>query len=380
MMFNQEQFHAIVSGRRGDARAGVARSLLGAASLGYRVGVCIRNGLYDRYLLRSHRANAIVVSVGNLTTGGTGKTPLVVWLCRLLRGRQIRCAILTRGYKMRQGELSDEPALLSSLCPGTAVVVNADRVAGAAEAIRQFEGASPSNRGQDARDTQGRDALATGVLVMDDGFQHRRLARDLDIVAIDATRPFGYGRLLPAGLLREPVAGLRRAHAAVLTRCDQVSPEVLERIEEEIRRVNPDLVLARSIHVPVGVKTRDGAEIGLDRLGGQRLFAFCGIGNPPSFLHTVERLGGVLAGSRTYDDHYRYAAGDLDEIRQEATAREASLILTTQKDWTKISRLAGSQDHPPVAYLAVELQIIAGVQALTALIDRVLGSTMPTAG
>ncbi|MCX5644054.1 MAG: tetraacyldisaccharide 4'-kinase [Phycisphaerae bacterium] len=380
MAINQDQFRAIISGRRRDARASVARSLLGAASLGYRLAVYIRNALYDHRLLRTHRVNAAVLSVGNLTTGGTGKTPLVVWLCQDLREKQVRCAILTRGYKMREGELSDEPALLSALCPGTAVVVNPDRVAGAAEAICRFEGASLSNRGQDARDTQGRDALATRVLVMDDGFQHRRLARDLDIVAIDATRPFGYRRLLPAGLLREPVTGLRRAHAVVLTRCDQVSQKVLEEIEEEIRRVNPDLVLARSIHVPVGVKTGGGTEISLDWLGGKRLFAFCGIGNPQSFFHTVERLGGVLVGSRVYDDHYRYAAGDLDEIRREAAAKEASLILTTQKDWTKISRLAGSQDHPPVAYLAVELRISAGAQALTALIDRVLGSTMPTAG
>ena len=215
--------------------------------------------------------------VGNLTTGGTGKTPLVVWLCRLLRDRHVRCSILTRGYKMQQGELSDEPALLSALCSGTAVVVNPDRVAGAAEAIC-------SHNAQ--------------ALVMDDGFQHRRLTRDLDIVAIDATQPFGYGKVLPAGLLREPITGLRRAHAAVLTRCDQVSLEVLAEIEEKIRRINPALVLARSIHMPVGIKTRDGGEIGLDWLGGKRLFAFCGIGNPQSFFHTVERLGGVLVGSR----------------------------------------------------------------------------------
>jgi tetraacyldisaccharide 4'-kinase len=165
-----------------------------------------------------------------------------------------------------------------------------------------------------------------------------------------------------------------------LTRCDQVPEEALKRIEEEICRINRDLVVARSIHVPVEVKTRQGAEIGLDQLRGKQLFAFCGIGNPRSFFRLIEHLGGQLVGSRVYDDHYRYAGGDLDQIRREAAAREASLILTTQKDWTKISRLAGAQDHPPVAYLAVELQISAGAQALTALIDRVLGSTMPTAG
>jgi tetraacyldisaccharide 4'-kinase len=354
---SQTTYLNIISGQTTGLVGTGARLTLTVLSWLYAAVVCVRNRWYTTGRLKAHRVGVPVLCVGNLTTGGTGKTPLVVWLCRLLRDRRLRGAILTRGYKMQQGGLSDEPALLSALCPGTTVVVNADRVAGAAEAICRHE---------------------AHALVMDDGFQHRRLARDLDIVAIDATRPFGYGKLLPAGLLREPVTGLRRAHAAVLTRCDQVSPEVLGEIEREIRRINPDLVCARSIHVPVGIRTRDGAEIGLDRLGGQQLFAFCGIGNPPSFFHTVERLGGVLVGSRAYDDHYRYAAGDLDEIRKEATARHASLVLTTQKDWTKVAPLAGVQDLPPVAYLAVELQITAGVQALTALIDRVLGSTMPT--
>jgi tetraacyldisaccharide 4'-kinase len=335
----------------------VTLRILTVLSWPYSAAVRLRNHLYARGLLKTHRVNAVVICVGNLTTGGTGKTPLVVWLCQLLRGKQTRCAILTRGYKVPKGQLSDEPALLSAQCPGVAVVVNPDRVAGAAEAICRHD---------------------AQVLVMDDGFQHRRLARDLDIVAIDATGPFGYGKVLPAGLLREPIMGLRRAHAVVLTRCDQVSEDTLKRIEKDIRRVNPDLIIARSLHVPVGIKTCEGTEIGLDRLGRKRLFAFCGIGNPQSFFHAVEHLGGVLVGSRAYDDHYRYTARDLDQIRKEAAAREASLILTTQKDWTKISRWAGSQDHPPLAYLAIELQITAGAQCLTALIDRVLGGTMPT--
>jgi tetraacyldisaccharide 4'-kinase len=352
---SQTTYLNIISGQTAGLGGACARLALTVLSWPYSTVVRVRNRLYTSGVLTAHRAGVPVICVGNLTTGGTGKTPLVVWLCRLLADRHVRCAILTRGYKMQQGELSDEPALLSASCPGTAVVVNPDRVAGATEA------------------TCSHNAQA---LVMDDGFQHRRLARDLDIVAIDATQPFGYGKVLPAGLLREPVTGLRRAHAAVLTRCDQVSPEAMAEIEDKIRRVNPGLVLARSIHVPVGVKTGDGAEIGLDWLGGKRLFAFCGIGNPQSFFHTVERLGGTLVGSRSYDDHYRYAAGDLDEIRQEAATKGASLILTTQKDWTKIARLAGVQSSPPVAYLAVELQITAGVQGLTALIDRVLGSTI----
>jgi tetraacyldisaccharide 4'-kinase len=305
--------------------------------------------------------------VGNLTTGGTGKTPLVIWLCRYLREKQIRCAVLTRGYRatnqrsrVKNQKCSDEPALLAAQCPGTAVVVNPDRVAGAAEAICRHD---------------------AQVLVMDDGFQHRRLARDLDLVAIDATRPFGYGKLLPAGLLREPVAGLGRAHAVVLTRCDQVSEATLQRIEVDIRGINSNLVIARSIHSPVRVETYDGTQIGLGQLRQQRLFAFCGIGNPRSFLQTVEHLGGKVAGSLLYDDHHAYTIDDLRRIRRKAVAKRTSLILTTQKDWTKISPWAGlstgAPDAPPLAYLAVELQMTAGAERLTALIDRVVGSIMP---
>jgi tetraacyldisaccharide 4'-kinase len=198
----------------------------------------------------------------------------------------------------------------------------------------------------------------------------------VDIVAVDATRPFGYGKVLPAGLLREPVMGLRRAHAVVLTRCDQVADDTLRHIEEDVRRINPELVLARSCHVPVGIRTAAGKEIDLEHLRGQRVFAFCGIGNPPSFFRTVERAGGVLVGATAYDDHYRYTAGDLERICTEAAGQKASLILTTQKDWTKIASLAHPREHPLLACLTVELQMTAGEQPLTALIDRVLGGTM----
>jgi tetraacyldisaccharide 4'-kinase len=385
----------IVSGEAPGWIGGPARLALTVLSWPYSAVVRVRNHLYTSGRLTVHRAGVPVICVGNLTTGGTGKTPLVVWLCRRLREKQVRCAVLTRGYKMQGGELSDEPALLAAQCADVAVVVNPDRVAGAAEAIRRHD---------------------AQVLVMDDGFQHRRLARDLDIVAIDATRPFGYrsmdsgitgkmpvrrsmgvppmkaeprwpcdawarcpcyGRVLPAGLLREPITGLRRAHAVVLTRCDQVAQDALQQIEEIIRRANPDLVIARSIHAPVAIKTGAGTEIGIDQLRGQRVFAFCGIGNPESFSRTIERLGAVRVGSRVYDDHYRYAVGDIEQIRRESAEREASLILTTQKDWTKIAPFTTPQEHPPLACLAVELQITAGKQKLTALLDRLLHDTMP---
>ncbi len=356
MAIDQNWFVAVISGRRRDAKAGAARAFLLAASLGYHLVVHVRNASYNHRFLRSHRVDAAVLCVGNLTTGGTGKTPLVVWVCQDLRARGIRCTILTRGYKTRSGEVSDEPALLAAQCPDVPVVVNPDRVAGAAEAIRTHE---------------------AQVLVMDDGFQHRRLARDLDIVAIDATNPFGYGRLLPAGLLREPVAGLKRAQAVVLTRCDQVPEDALALIETEIRQVNPDLVVARSIHAPVAVRTAAGEEIPLARMEGERVYAFCGIGNPKAFFRTIEQSGAIAAGSKTFDDHYRYTAEDLLVIRKQACEQQASLVLTTQKDWTKVVQCALPAGEPPLAYLAIEARITTGEEILTSLIDRVLGGRIP---
>ncbi len=346
----------LISGKTPGLIGASARLGLTALSCPYSAIVRLRNHGYSTGRLKVHAADAVVISVGNLTTGGTGKTPLVVWLCRFLMERRLRCAILTRGYKTRSGELSDEPALLAAQCADVPVIVNPDRVAGAAEAIRSH---------------------GAQVLVMDDGFQHRRLARDLDIVTIDATRPFGYGKLLPAGLLREPVSGLSRAHAVVLTRCDHVPEDALQQIEEVIRKTNNESVIARSIHKPTGLETDQGVEIDLDAIKGKKVFAFCGLGNPQAFLRTVESLGAALVGTKAFDDHYRYTEEDLSDIRRQARERQAGLVLTTQKDCTKITRLDVPQDHPPLAFLAVELRITAGAQPLTALIDRVLGGKMP---
>jgi len=352
---NQETYRTLVSGHTSGPVAACLRLILIVLSWPYSLVIRLRNGLYSAGLFRAHRVDAIVISVGNLTTGGTGKTPLVVWLCRAIRPRQRRCTILTRGYKTEGQELSDEPAVLAAQCPETNVVVNPNRVAGARQAIEE-RGAK--------------------VLILDDGFQHRRLARDIDIVTIDATSPFGYGRLLPAGLLREPVAGLRRAHAAVITRCDQVPKERLTQIEQELRQVNPDMVLATSIHAPVGVVTPGGKEIGLEKLRGKRVYAFCGLGNPEAFFDTVGRIGGVMVGCRAFDDHYAYTRGDLDEIRTLAAGQKAEYIVTTQKDWTKIAPLLPPEGDPPMAYLAIEIEFTTGSELLTGLIDRVLDGKM----
>jgi tetraacyldisaccharide 4'-kinase len=348
-------YMGIISGQAGGLVGASARAVLTLLSWPYSGVVRLRNGLYSSGLLRAHRVSVPVICVGNLTTGGTGKTPLVIWLCRLLRQRQRCCAILTRGYKTRAEKPSDEPALLRIECPDTPLIVNADRVAGAAAALREY---------------------GAEVLLMDDGFQHRRLARDLDIITVDATAPFGYGRLLPAGLLREPVASLRRAHAVVLTRCDQAAADALRNLEASVRQVNPRLVVARSVHAPAHIKTAEGAEIRLADIPGRRIFAFCGIGNPPSFFRTVTDQGGILVGTRAFDDHHRYSAADLEQVHEEAVRAQAQLLLTTQKDWTKIERFAVAREPPALAYLTVALRLTAGAAELTALIDRVLAGRM----
>ena len=359
---NQETYRNLVSGQTSGPLAALARLLLVLLSWPYSLAVRVRNGLYSLHLLRAQKVDAVVISAGNLTTGGTGKTPLVVWLCRLVRRQGLRCAVLTRGYratnqksKIKNQKYNDEPALLAAECPDANVVVEPDRVAGAREAIREYN---------------------AQVLILDDGFQHRRLARNIDVITIDATLPFGYGRLLPAGLLREPVAGLRRADAVVITRCDQVSEARLAWIEEQIRRIRPQAIVATSIHAPVGAAVQGGGEIGIEELRGKRVFAFCGLGNPEAFFDTARRIGCILVGSRSLDDHCAYTSDCLDEVHRQAKERKADFLLTTQKDWTKIAELPPPEGGPPLACLGIELKFIRGAELLTALIEHALNDTI----
>jgi tetraacyldisaccharide 4'-kinase len=208
-------------------------------------------------------------------------------------------------------------------------------------------------------------------MVLDDGFQHRRLVRDLDIVTVDATCPFGYGKLLPAGLLREPVSSLKRADAAILTRCDQVAESELNRIEEKLRLINPDMIIARSIHKPVFAQSVSGQKITIEQLKGRKIFAFCGIGNPDAFLSTIKSIGANLAGAKIYDDHHHYTDADLDDIHAKANRCGADFVLSTQKDRTHYAT-GTAQYKIPFAYLAVEMKFIAGEDKLKQLIEDAL--------
>ncbi|HLB72798.1 MAG TPA: tetraacyldisaccharide 4'-kinase [Sedimentisphaerales bacterium] len=359
---NQQDYRKLVSGQATGLGSSLLRLLLGIAACGYSLVIRLRNLLYSKGWFKTHRVNAAVISIGNITTGGTGKTPLVAWLCNeitqnsKLKTQNCKCAILTRGYKATQNSklktqnYFDEPAILAQSCPQAKVVVNPDRVAGAVNAI----------------------SFGANVLIMDDGFQHRRLARDLDIVAIDATMPFGFGRILPAGLLREPITALRRAGAVVITRADQAAQDQLTEIENKIRNIKADIVIARSIHSPVCAISRDGDRISLEKLQGKKILAFCGIGNPGAFLNTLKALGADLLGSAVFDDHHHYTHACLEKISKQARHLKADLIVTTQKDWTKIAPLLTDEKHLSFAFLAVEIRFQTGQDRLKGLIEHAI--------
>ena len=346
----QEGYHKLISGQDLCFGAAVLRFFLRGAATLYAMIVGLRNFLYSKGWLKAYRVNASVISVGNITVGGTGKTPLVIWLYRFLQQKEFPCAVLTRGYKT-QATKTDEPAVLAKNCPGAKVIVNPDRVAGARQAIEK---------------------LGAKVVIMDDGFQHRRLGRDLDIVTIDATEPFGYGRLLPGGLLREPLFSLKRANAVVITRCDQTNENKLSWIEDQLRKVNWHITIAKSVHTPVCAKSSDGREISIEKLKDKNIFAFCGIGNPQAFFRTLKRLGANLVGSKVYNDHYRYTAGDIADIYEQAKVSRADLILSTEKDSTKIAPLIPSNNDIDLAYLAVQMKFLAGEDKLKKLIEIAL--------
>jgi tetraacyldisaccharide 4'-kinase len=352
---NQQNYKKIISGQSKGFAAAPLRLLLYITSFFYAAAIVLRNFFYDAGLFKMRRVNAVVISIGNITTGGTGKTPLVIWLCNLLHQQNINCAVLTRGYKTtNRATTTDEPAVIAESCPAVPVIINSNRLTGAREAIEK---------------------CGAKVLILDDGFQHRRLFRNLDIVAIDATSPFGFGRMLPAGLLREPANSLKRANAAIITRSDLTSGKEVGEIQNKLLKINPNLLIAKAMHVPAEIKYFEGMEESIDCLRGKRVFAFCGIGNPDSFLQMLKKIGAVVVGRQIYDDHYHYIEDDFSILCQKAGQLNSELVITTQKDWARIKDLQQfilNHSAVPFAYLRIEIKIIEGEDKLRRLIKEAI--------
>jgi len=328
--------------------------LLRPFSLVYGGIMKTRNLAYDRGWLPSFSVPAAVVSVGNLTVGGTGKTPLVETLARFFLGEGYRPAVVSRGYgRIGKADVAvsdgttvmvdallggDEPVLLALRLPGVPVLVGVDRVAVARRAVRDF---------------------GCDLILLDDGFQHRRLRRDVDVVTLRRNEPYGNGRILPAGPLREPKEGLKRADAAVLTGTGSVLPDF------------PCPVLLEAEYLAVHwTEHPSGAKHAPESLGHRFVFAFSGIGNPRSFERTLEGLDAKLVGHRVFPDHHRYTTEDLRQVAQLAASHGAVAVVTTEKD---AMRIGGSWSGAvPLYDLAIRLEIKGGTQKLKSVFGPLL--------
>lgn len=343
MAINERCWHDTISGGQTCLGARLGRAALRAASWPYAAATGMRRWCYRRGWKGSYSAGAGVISVGNITTGGTGKTPLAVWVARRLGEDGRRPAILTRGYKAVEG-VSDEAEMLKRLT-GVPVIVNPDRLAGAKAAVGQ----------------------GADVLIMDDGFQHLRLRRDLDIIVIDATCPFGYDAVLPRGLLREPAGALKDADVIVITRCDQADRQALSAIHGRLAALAPDAVLAESVMAPTALCGFDGGQEDPACLAGESVWAFCGLGNPEGFYRTLAGLGAPLAGRTSFNDHHSYSTRDVRRLHERASS---ALLVTTAKDAVKLAGVGGAAD---IRWLEVELAFRSGEHDVARLVSAAAG-------
>jgi len=300
--------------------------------------------------VKPYRAPCPVISVGNVTAGGTGKTPMVEWLARWLKANHRRPAVLSRGYRATSGTSNDESQLLSNHLGDVPVLTGKDRARSARIALAQ---------------------KLANVFVLDDGFQHWPMARDLDVVLIDGLLPFGGGHLLPRGLLREPVSALKRAGVIVITRTDLVSGERLREIRDTIAVLNPSVPIVESAHVPVGLAAAEAVanrpqSLDLPSIRGKTALLFSGIGNPEGFEKTAASLGCTIAEKFRFRDHHRYFDHELTELQRRAERAGCDAVLTTEKDIVKIGRCWNGR--VPLLALKVEIRITAGEDALNGLL------------
>ncbi len=340
-------FREIVSGQKKGLAAGAARGVLGMLEHPYRWIIERRNARFDRNATAAAKIAVPVISVGNLTVGGTGKTPFVAWLAEWFAGQTMPVTIISRGYGARGGEPNDEALELAARLPSVPHLQNADRVAAARAAVAE---------------------QTRQVLILDDAFQHRRIARDLDIVLLDALEPFGYGHLLPRGLLREPIASLERADVVGLSRSDAVSDERRREIRDCVRKHAPQAAWLELEHRPQGLVSTSGQVLEFSELGGRRVAAFCGIGNPAGFRHTLAACGLQVANMLEQPDHCAYDAGEILRIEHWIRSLDVTHVVCTRKDLVKIPReeIAGKR----LLAVDVRAEITAGREALEVLLGE----------
>lgn len=342
-----QNIYDLMSGRRRGVGPALTRALLWLAQAPYHFVTSIRNRRFDRASSRLvRRADVPVVSVGNVTTGGTGKTPMVEYIAKWYRQQGLRVAIVSRGYGAESGARNDEAMELECRLPDVPHLQNPDRFQAAQTAVEELE---------------------SQLIVLDDGFQHRRLHRDLDLVLLDAMEPFGFGHVLPRGLLRESLNGLRRADAVVLSRANAVSTERREEIRSHVQRFAADIPWIEAAHEPQSWINSGAAP--LNQWSGKRVAAFCGIGNPDGFRHSLEQCECDVAAMRAFPDHHTYTREDIAELQQWAQKLAVEALVCTEKDWVKIQ--ADELEGIPLWALRIGLTIVSGQSVLETLLGRV---------
>jgi tetraacyldisaccharide 4'-kinase len=368
----------VIFGRTEGARVTLYAAFLQALSYIFSGIAQARLWLYQKRIFHDQPLGCLVVVVGNLTVGGTGKTPVVEKFAKALRDRGRKVAILSRGYKSKappvwkrgwnwfnhaseapprivsdgervlldSEEAGDEPYMLARNLPGVIVLVDKNRVSAGSYAISKF---------------------GCDTLVLDDGFQYLPLKGRLNLLLVDKTNPFGNGFLLPRGILREPIKHLKRASYIFLTKSNGQRDEELE---ELIQRHNPGVDVIECVHRPQYLQ-RVGSEerLPLTHLRGQRVGAFCGIATPESFEKFIIDLGASLAFSRRFLDHYRFGPDDFSSIFNEALEKKVPLIVTTEKDAVRVP--AGMKCPVPVYYLRLEIEIIRGAADFDEAVGRI---------
>jgi tetraacyldisaccharide 4'-kinase len=333
------------------AQRGGPRELLRLPAALFATLARLRSAGYERGWLASARAPVPVVSIGNLSAGGTGKTPCVAFLARELERRGLRPGILSRGYGAPGGTReNDEARMLAERLPGIEHEEDPDRVRGAFELARR----------------------GVEVVLLDDGFQHRRLARDLDLVLVDATRPWGLPppagggapvrACLPRGLLREPPAALARADALLITRSDQLATDELEALRAELGALAPGRPILLATHKPARLTGPDGCVLALAELRGRELDLVSALGNPEAFQRTVEGLGARVREHRAFPDHHLYRTADLEGLGTPESG-DGRWLVCSEKDAVKLARLR------PCHVLGAELELVEGEAVLAALLD-----------
>lgn len=373
-------FLAVISNRLHGFTPGLLRGVLGGLSRLYSAICNLRLTLYEHRILRSEELGCQVISIGNLTVGGTGKTPVVEVFARALQHNGRRVAILSRGYKKAELPRSerlknlltfrtpqqlpprvvsdgqrllldsemggDEPYMLASNLPDVCVLVDKDRTKSGRYAIRK---------------------LGCDTLILDDGFQYLKLKHRVDIVLVDRTNPFDNGYVLPRGLLRESVRHLSRASFIFITKSPGDGSEELRR---RIRELNPRAEIAECRHTPrhfTNVYT--GEQHDLDFLKGKKIAAISGIAAPRGFEESLERMGGELVYRKRFSDHHRYTQQEILDMINTSRDRQAELILTTEKDAVRFPKI--ERRDIPVYFLRIAIDLLSGAENFHELISRI---------